>query len=163
MSESSEAPQRMRRPSVSGIDAMHEGGTRSRRVSGSYGTGSATPASAVGAFYPDRERALRGSRDFDAAPGRSPGYPMPGTLSPMGYMAPDGSGRVVGPGGGQMVHQPSGSFPPQFPPQPGVGYPPSAPFGADPRSMAPPSFYREPSRGLVSDFRMIDGNYLTDA
>ncbi|KAG8901978.1 hypothetical protein FRC00_003094 [Tulasnella sp. 408] len=103
-SEAENPYQRARRLSTSVPPDGHTGGdyTRQRTISGNYGAPT-TPASRVGAFYPDRERAL-GRGEYEApGHGRSPsgGFPMPGTLPAASYVAPDGSGRVMG--GGMLV------------------------------------------------------------
>lgn len=145
-SEGENAYQRARRLSTSVPADGHTGGdhSRQRRISGNYATPT-TPASGLGAFYPDRDRAL-GRGEYDApGHGRSPsgGFPMPGTLPAASYVAPDGSGRVMG---GGMIVQPTGAVPTGFLPagnHPGVNT--ASPDGR----MAPPvSFYREPSRSV---------------
>lgn len=145
-SEAENPYQRARRLSTSVPPDGPTGGdyTRQRTISGNYGGAPTTPASRVGAFYPDRERAL-GRGEYDApGHGRSPsgGFPMPGTLPAASYVAPDGSGRVMG--GGMIVQQGG----------PGSGFLPAgnhsvATASPDGRQAPPVSFYREPSRSVV--------------
>ncbi|KAG8987142.1 hypothetical protein FRB90_003564 [Tulasnella sp. 427] len=138
-SEAENPYQRARRLSTGVAPDGHTGGdyTRQRRPSGNYGAPT-TPAG-VSAFFPDRERAL-GRNDYGSphtGHGRSASgnFPMPGTLPASSYVAPDGSGRIMG---GGMIVQPTG-----------YGNPSAVmPASPETRSAPPMSFYREPSRSV---------------
>lgn len=140
--------QRARRASVSaGTHVTGEGNPlepRSRKVS--YSNGVATPASVVGAFYPDRERALHSARDREQseyADSRSPYHGMPTAAGlPAGYVVPDGSGRMMQSNPQMMM---PGGYGVTSPYAPGQQIQPAPGAGG-----APPSFYREVSRSAVS-------------